>query len=370
MDKNIESFRTKILKEFGASDNDIPELLEYNQNRFNPRKPISLSSLPLKDEPFIDAWQKYARKTKFSGVFKVLKEVFIQLNFPIQKDISKTAAYLKATQQGVLDKEKQTEGIQLNNPEDIKLSIQQTHAGKIPIITIPDREDCLNIIRAISAKNEPVEIPDDFGASIFSGYNNWNRIWAYKQNFLNSNPPSLWHAEFEKLVEQKHLYQDKFIILSCNYYSNVTPETLGLESSKWEELSTIIRREHECTHYFSKRIFGSMQNNIFDEIIADYAGITAAIGEFRADWFLTFMGLENYPEYTKSGRLEVYKGNLSGNAFKVLQKIIVEAAKNLEDFSKEHKSKNEVLKLIFALTKLTLEELANQKSSLEQTGYL
>ena len=29
-----------------------------------------------------------------------------------------------------------------------------------------------------------------------------------------------------------------------------------------------------------------MRNNILDELVADYMGITAAAGRYRADWFL------------------------------------------------------------------------------------
>ena len=46
-----------------------------------------------------------------------------------------------------------------------------------------------------------------------------------------------------------------------------------------------------------------MRNNLHDELIADYAGITAAIGHYRAAWFLRFLGLEDYPTYRPGGRL-------------------------------------------------------------------
>ena len=193
---------------------------------------------------------------------------------------------------------------------------------------------------------------------MFSGYNNWNRINTYRDNFLANNPSTPWSEEFRKLIQQKHLYQDKFIILINSYYSGVNPETLGLhDKDDWKEKSLIIRREHECTHYFTKQVFGSMQNNIFDEIMADYAGLTTAIGEFNASNFLTFFGLENFPKYRKTGRLEIYRGNLAGNAFAVLHKLIVKAAGNLERFSKMHNTKDDIFKTIMALTKFTLEEL-------------
>jgi len=67
-----------------------------------------------------------------------------------------------------------------------------------------------------------------------------------------------------------------------------------------------------------------MRNNLLDEVIADYFGITAACGRFRADWLLRFFGLESYPRYRAGGRLEHYRGDppLSDAAFLVLQRLL------------------------------------------------
>jgi hypothetical protein len=47
--------------------------------------------------------------------------------------------------------------------------------------------------------------------------------------------------------------------------------------------------------YFTRRVFGSMRNNMLDELIADYIGIIEAMGTYQADWFLRFVGLEDFP---------------------------------------------------------------------------
>ncbi len=75
-----------------------------------------------------------------------------------------------------------------------------------------------------------------------------------------------------------------------------------------------------------------MRNSLLDELIADWAGITAAAGRFRADWFLRFMGLEEEGRYRAGGRLENYRGKppLSDGAFKVLQSLVRNAARKLE----------------------------------------
>jgi len=107
-----------------------------------------------------------------------------------------------------------------------------------------------------------------------------------------------------------------------------------------------------------------MRNNLLDEVIADYCGIVAAIGRFRSDWFLRFLGLEDYPRYRQGGRLQNYRGKppLSSGAFLALQKLVKRVAENLEEFSSRfghpvgHSSPGSPL---LALSAFTLEELAD-----------
>ena len=93
------------------------------------------------------------------------------------------------------------------------------------------------------------------------------------------------------------------------------------------------------SHYFTRRVFGSMPNNMLDELIADYQGIVAANGgRYRADWFLRFIGLESFSDYREGRRLQNYRGQppLSEGAFKILQILVKDAAENLEKFNIQH----------------------------------
>ena len=67
-------------------------------------------------------------------------------------------------------------------------------------------------------------------------------------------------------------------------------------------------------------------------------GIIAAIGKYREDWFLCFMGLENYPDFRPGGRLTNYLKNLtlSDRAFDYLTTYIKNAAENVEKFCNEN----------------------------------
>jgi hypothetical protein len=169
------------------------------------------------------------------------------------------------------------------------------------------------------------------------------------------------------LIKRPELYQDRFILLSRGAYSNVDGSELGLEPEQWLELSGTIRLEHECTHYITRRWFGSMRNQILDEIIADYRGIVAANGDYRADWFLRFVGLEGFPAYREGGRLENYRGEppLSPGAFIVLQRLVKAAAENLERFDRKYRqsaiARGSEIAILIALTSLRLEELASNR---------
>jgi hypothetical protein len=363
-------FRTRILEEFGAKGSEIDELLAYNTNVFDHSSLKSGLSLPLKDEPFVPFWEEYAEDAEIIGVVEALKKRLIQFNFPIQEGISETEDYKYAVRKGILSENlKHGRGLVLKDPDKLVLLIHQTPAGKIPLIVAYEREDFVFLLQALTCKNEPKPIPASQGASMVAGYNNWDRIAKLKENLRQGKGvlyvETFWPQEFKKIIPQKHLYQDKFIMLSQDYYSGVTPQKIGLDEKDWREKSFIIRREHECTHYFTKRVLSSMQNKVLDELIADYAGITAAAGRFRADWFFAFVGLEDYPHYREGGRLQNYRGMppLSDGAFTILQKLVYHAAKNLEEIDKTYTEdvleKNHV---VLALTYVTLEELASKEA--------
>lgn len=358
--------RARILRKFGAKASETEELLVCNQNFFDRGKINTALRFPLPPEPHIAVWQEYVTQAKTQGTWSTLKNVLVQLRFPIQAGISQTTAYRAATLKGI-ETNKGT-GLTLQQPEKLELTIHQSLAGAIPVLLIKNRDDFVSLVRAITKRNEPVAIPDSMGACMVAGYNNWDRIRRYREGLFPPLSPQQWSAEFKRLIARKELYQDRFIILSDGFYSNVDPEKLGFTAAEWQRLSLTIRLEHECTHYFTRRVFNSMRNHLLDELIADYRGIVAAIGNYQADWFLHFLGLESFPDYREGGRLENYRGQppLSDGAFKILQKLVKSAAENLEHFERNYASQlktreNQTL-MLMALTFLTIEELASSQA--------
>jgi hypothetical protein len=361
-----ERFRRNVLVSLGAKGSEIDTLLGYGCSRFTGRE---VPSLPLADEPFVLAWQDYAEETAERGVLPVLREKLVQLRFPIREGISREEGYRAATLRGNPPDPEQT-ALELADPKGLKLFLHETPAGTIPVLTVRDRSDFTALLCALSMRNESAPAPESMRAAMVSGLNNWDRIARHRRFWEATHPAEAaagkWPAEFSLLIERKELYQDRLIILNEGGYSGVPAEMVGMTDKAWRKASIVIRLEHECVHYFTKRVFGSMKNAVHDEFIADYAGISAAAGSFRADWFLLFMGMEDFPNYRQGGRLQNYLGNPQPDAgvFTILKWQVKEAAENLERFETSVRAAKGAApprrtEMLLALADLHMEELAS-----------
>jgi hypothetical protein len=330
-----------------TSQPDLDELRAYARNAFDTAALADGLSLPLPDEPFVPFWEERVAEARERGAFTVLAEHMPQLRFPIRAGISDSAPYQAATRRGLLPEEiPEATGLELERPEVIELALYPCPAGRIPLIIVRGRPEFVTLVQALTRRNEPKPVPDSQGAIMIAGYNNWTRVRALQQRGEELRP---------------ELYQDRFILLSDGPYSAVPAGDLGLPEAEWREMSLILRRDHECAHYLTRRLFGSMRNNLHDELIADYAGITAALGHYRAAWFLRFLGLEDAPAYRPGGRVDLYRGDppLSDGAFRQLHGMIKQVAETVERFDagRPDDPRERVL-AVLALAVLGLEELA------------
>jgi hypothetical protein len=362
---NCEPLRRKVLADLGTTAPEMEELLAFGHSRFSGLEP---PSLPLNDEPFVPVWHEYAAEATERGVFPVLREKLVQLRFPIQAGISGTEKYRAATRKGI-SPESALPGWAPVDPAGLRLFLHQTPAGAIPVLTARNRQDFVTLVRALSMRNEPEPVPESMGATMISGLNNWDRIARYRILWEKDNPLAAaiggWSAEFSRLIARKELYQDRLIILSEGGYSNVSADTLGLPEGEWLRISRLIRLEHECTHYLTLRLFGSMRNAVHDEFLADYAGIVAALGHYRPEWFLLFMGLEGFPAYRSGGRLENYQANppVSPGVFTILQRLLKKATENVARWDNRIRKSGAThfpdhTQMLVALAVMHLEELA------------
>jgi hypothetical protein len=360
-----------LLASYGATASEIEELLAYNRNSFDRRDADTPPVFPLPAEPHVAAWERYALEAAEEGAFVALRRRLVQLRFPIREGISQTEAYRAATLRGSPTEEMtEASGLVLAWPEELRLIVHPSPAGQIPALIPGGRTDFVALVRALTMRNEPGPVPRSMGACMVSGLNNWDRIREHQRLWeaeSGDRSEAGWQEEFRRFVQRKELYQDRFLIVSDGPYSNVSASEIGLPEQEWRRTSATIRLEHECTHYFTLRVFGSMHNNLLDELIADYAGITAAAGRFRADWFLRFMGLKSFPTYREGGRLQNYRGQppLSKGAFRSLQGLAKDASENLErsDAGRSPPGRlDERAGTLLALTGFRLEDLATPEA--------
>lgn len=320
---------------------------------------------PLEDAALVETWKDYLVEAGEVGVYPALRKHWVQFRFPIAAGISNSDSYRRATRQGASTLGMpEACGLGLEALEQLKLFLYASPAGRIPVLIAEERADFESIIQALCYRNEPRPVPASMGAALIKGLNNWSRVRKLRARGGYSN-----------LLAHKDLFQDSVIVLSRIPYSNVPAAVLGLEAEKWLEQSLQIRLAHEGAHYFTLRRFGRMRINMYDELIADYAGIKAVQPHFRADWFLRFIGLEDYPRLREAGRLNNYLGEppLNRPAREALQAILRDAALQVEAFDHQVQSREAADKhcQLLALCHHSLLEMAapNGKERLLQTFY-
>lgn len=375
--------RREVLQMFGAHDSIVDEVLAYTDKAGGVEMGERVS-FPLQDEAHLDAWTAYARDATEAGAFQALRRRLIQLRIPVRHGISEEDAYRDAVRKGAFEAaEAYAPGLVLKQPSGLSLQICHTIAGRIPVLSVRDRDDFVALVQAFTDRHEPVPVPAAMGACIVKGLVNWDRVAAYRRAWeagqrrseqssdgqpgdrgIGEATGDAWASEFRRFAANKSLYQDMFVISSTGPYSAIRAADAGYSEDEWLERSIAIRHEHEVTHYFTFRLFGSFRSHLFDELIADFVGLVRGTGTYRAELALRCLGLETYPAYQGGGRVEVYRGTppLSDEAFKLVCRLVVESARHLEAVAHQEpglaSDMSRLAELTYALNGLTLEEIA------------
>jgi Family of unknown function (DUF7005) len=368
VDDDREASRLETLAELGAAGDVLDALRVYTATPFDTSR-LDGGSLPLADEPHIEAWEVYAREAESDGLPAALARRLVQFRFPVEDGISRTEAYRAATRRGVWPPDG-APGLTFEDPDGLDLVLHPTLAGRVPVITCRCRRDFVALVRACSGRNEPERVPESMGACLVNGLNNWDRVARVRRRLEAERGAAFddegWAEAFRGVVPQKALYQDRVIVLSREPYSAVPAAAVGIDDEEWRARSVAIRREHECTHYFTLRAFGVMRNNLLDEFVADFAGLAAAFGRYDAGLALRFLGLESYPDYRPGGRFENYLAAppVAPEAAAILQAVVVRAARHVAAFTAgvDVASPSARARLVVALAGLTLVDLASREA--------
>lgn len=333
--------RAAALRALGAGTSVVDELLAYGNS---PLATAPLPALPLPDEPCAAAWGRYADEAVVDGAPAVLRRHLVQLRFSVAEGASGTPGYLAATRRGDWGAAPAPDHWPaFTDGAGVRVFVHATAAGRLAVVVARARADFELLVRALTRRNEPAPVPPATGACMVAGLNNWSRVAAARRRWAEArgaNSDEAWREAFVRLVPQRERYQDRVVLLSDGPYSAVPAGEVGLSPGAWLAASRTIRLEHECAHYVTKRLFGSMRNALPDELLADRAGIVAACGEYRADWARRFLGLEPAPNGTAQlrpgGRLHAYRGTpaLSDPAFAVLATLAWRAIAAIDAFER------------------------------------
>jgi len=301
-----DSIRRRLLEARGFAPETIDALLAYGDTPGLGRA----DRLPLPDEPFADAWRRFESEAQETDAVATLTRHFPQMRFPIEPGISQRDAYREATRRGAFDRTTGLEhGLPLRQPSRIAIEVFATMGGGVPAITVDDRRDFETLVQAFTARNEPDPVPPAMGACLIRGLTNWSRVDDHRAAWeaRRGDATSTWADEFARLAGRPVLYQDNLVLLSRGPYSAVGAADAGLDERDWLARSLVIRREHECTHYFTRRVFGWVRDHVVDELLADFIGLLHAFGRYRPALAEAFLGLEG-SGVRPDGRLWIYRG--------------------------------------------------------------
>ena len=204
----------------------------------------------------------------------------------------------------------------------------KTPAGTAQVTTLYTRRDFEVFVRCMmAAKDGPdKEIPATMGASTLITFN-WQKIRAREEN-----------------------YKDMIILLSRGPYSNVPASDAGLVlgrdigEEEWLDISDDIRKYHELTHFVCRTLYPDMIDAVWDELVADAAGIYAALGRYDRGLEELFLGIKD-GRYA-GGRLENYL-----NEDEDIESLVTGICTVLSEFEKiaEKDSGRDVFELILVL---------------------
>jgi uncharacterized protein DUF7005 len=360
----------------------VEEVLRYGRNPFGAPK-VEPPVLPLADEPHVADWRRYAADGG-ARPFEYLQARLPQLAIPVAEGVSARPEYKAVTLRGQELREVDFGGtLRLRRPQEVRLLLHGHPAGALPVLLARDRDDFETLVRALAWRGEPRPISPAVNAQIVTGFINWERLRRYRAEWTAAQDPAfaerIWPAEMNRVTAfETWRFLDRFIITCERPYSGVAARELGLALSEeeWLARSTLLRVEHEFTHYATHRVFGTMSLNLLDETIADFMGTTYALGGFEAAWFLRFLGLEAWPEVRPDGRIRTYTTALSPAAFALVCAVTVRAAQGLAACARRFYDAGARPRFFVALASLSLELLAAEDAverfgrSYEEAGQL
>lgn len=361
--------RRQAIAAFGYNASATDEVLAYCDSPFDIGR-VSGVTFPLADEPHVADWRNY-RTDAGADVFSLLQERLPQLAIPIADGMSTSPAYAAVVRRGRPFFADDFGGrLTLDAPAELSLEIHEHPTGALPVLVAATRHDFERLYRALAHRNEPIAVNPSVNAQMIAGIVNWDRVNRYRQSWADRNGADLagpaWSMEMSRVASASpELFYDRLILTTRAPYGGCTAEGLGLDmtASEWQRTSAALRVEHEFAHYATKRLYGAMRLNLLDELIADAMGMTHALGEFDAGWFLGALGLAGWPALPATARVHTYRSGLSDEGLRLACEVAAHAAEAVEALTATRDVAAERGRYLLTLTALTLDVLASSEAA-------
>jgi len=333
----------------------------YLANPMHPQPGLSGEGWPLPDEPNVSWWRELTAGE--GSLLDRISQSLPQVRIAISVGVSKTAGYADAVLRGEpLESVDLDRDVPFRRPEEIALRVWSHFAGSLPVLETPDRADFVRLYRALAGRCEPLPMPDGVHAVFISGVPNPGRTRALREAWQSrtGGSSSDWSTEMARLLaEDRVWFYDRLVLMHQSPYGGVAVGRVlpGQTERVWVDRSTVLRREHEFTHYATSRMLGSFRLNLHDELLADFMGFTTALGTFSSEVFLAAMGVEgeNIPE---EARFRYYTQGLSEDENRLVLDLVTEAANSLQVLAAQLPADVSRARLLLALAEFDLAALA------------
>ncbi|QNI58713.1 hypothetical protein SynBIOSU31_01844 [Synechococcus sp. BIOS-U3-1] len=260
-------------------------------------------------------WEQWLVDRDPAGYWDDLRQLLPQLLLRPGSDVHSSDAYQRLVMRGEPAQAADLKRAPvLLEPSGTTITIAQHPTGAVPVLTFGNHEDFVLAVRCLAHRCEAVPMQPTVHAQAVSGLIHWGLI--------------------RKLGVQARC---QILLLHRAPYASLPLETIAGEPpmERWLDLSQTWRLEHELTHIACRRLVGEMRINLFDEIVADAMGMTAAIGHFDADLFRRGLGLsiEGVPE--AQARAHVYVSTLEPSQHHQAFQLTLQRAGELEKLLNE-----------------------------------
>ena len=271
--------------------------------------------LPIPAEPRQLWWERWLADRDPANCWDDLRRHLPQLLLQPGIDIHSSDAYQRLVIRGEpANAEDLKRAPVLRDPSGTTLTMAQHPTGAVPVLSFRNQEDFMLAVRCLAHRCEAVPLQPTVHAQAVSGLIHWGLIRALGVRA-----------------------RCQILLLHRAPYASLSEETIPGEPSleRWLDLSQTWRLEHELTHIACRRLVGEMRINLYDEIVADAMGMTAALGHFDADLFRRGLGLSIEGVPNTEARAHVYVSTLEPNQHHQAFQLTLQRAGELETLQKE-----------------------------------